>query len=378
MRSNKGKKISGKISKEEAGLAGKPIATKIIQKKVLGKHIRFCISGGGYLNSKTSTLINGVGYHLYNGFGMTEVGVTCVELSPNVNDRMLGSIGKPLFGNEFVIDDKDSKVPGEGELLIKSKVIHVQEIINGVLQDANLDNGYMRTGDIATKDDTGRYYIRGRIKDVIINSNGENVYPDELESYFKDLEHVNKLVVLGVKKGNAQNETITCVLELKSDADDIALEQLKKQCEEINSTLSYERKIGEFLISTEKLPLTTTMKVQRFKVKEAIKNNNGTFIGFNDKQEIKSFDGYDSAVVEPVIKQLRRLFAQTLSLPIVKVGDTDHWINDLGGDSMSYVEVCAKINEAFGIELPEEVYGKLTNINEFAEEILILKGISKK
>ena len=45
---------------------------------------------------------------------------------------------------------------------------------------------------------------------------------------------------------------------------------------------------------------------------------------------------------------------------------------------MSYVEVCSKINEEFNIAIPEDMYGKLTNINEFAEEILILKGISKK
>ena len=288
------------------------------------------------------------------------------------------SIGKPLYGYEFKIDETKSNNPGEGELLIKSKVIHIQEIIDGVLKDTNLEDGYMRTGDIATKDDTNRYYIKGRIKDVIINANGENIYPDEIESYFAKVEHVNKIVVLGVKKGNASDATITCVIELKSDSDEQAIEEVKKQCYEINSSLANEKKVQVFLLSKDKLPLTTTMKVQRFKVKQQIINTPSNFVGFDDKKAVKSFDGYNMEDVEPIIKQLRNIFAKTLLLPIVKINDDDHWINDLGGDSMSYVEVCSKINEEFNISIPEDMYGKLTNINEFAEEILILKGISKK
>ena len=369
---------TGKISSKEAGLAGTKLALKQVQKMLLGNKVRYCISGGGGVSNETLRTINGIGYPLYNGYGMTEVGVACVELSPNVDDRMKCSIGKPLYGYEFKIDETKSNNPGEGELLIKSKVIHIQEIIDGVLKDTNLEDGYMRTGDIATKDDTNRYYIKGRIKDVIINANGENIYPDEIESYFAKVEHVNKIVVLGVKKGNASDATITCVIELKSDSDEQDIEEVKKQCYEINSSLANEKKVQVFLLSKNKLPLTTTMKVQRFKVKQQIINTPSNFVGFDDKKAVKSFDGYNMEDVEPIIKQLRNIFAKTLLLPIVKINDDDHWINDLGGDSMSYVEVCSKINEEFNIAIPEDMYGKLTNINEFAEEILILKGISKK
>ena len=87
----------GKISKEEAGMASWPVAKKTVQKSLLGNKIRFCISGGGYLSKETLNTINGIGYNLYNGFGMTEVGVTSVELTSDMQVRLKGSVGKPLY-----------------------------------------------------------------------------------------------------------------------------------------------------------------------------------------------------------------------------------------------------------------------------------------
>ena len=86
---------TGRITKEEAGMAAWPVARDTVQKKLLGNKVRYCISGGGYLAKETLTTINGIGYPLYNGFGMTEIGVTSVELSPEVQTRLKGRIGKP-------------------------------------------------------------------------------------------------------------------------------------------------------------------------------------------------------------------------------------------------------------------------------------------
>ena len=59
-----------KISKKEAGFAANGFIKSLFQKNVLGAQIEYCISGGGYLSSKTLNLINGLGYPLYNGYGM--------------------------------------------------------------------------------------------------------------------------------------------------------------------------------------------------------------------------------------------------------------------------------------------------------------------
>ena len=366
-----------KISSEEAGSASYSLTLNAVQNQLLGRKIRYCISGGGYLSLDTLNTINGIGYNLYNGFGMTEVGVTSVELSSHVEQRLKGSIGRPLYGVSYKIVPSSPLDNNTGELLIKSPITHYQEIINGVRQKPQLDNGYLHTGDIATVDETGYYYLRGRIKDIIINENGENVYPDEIENYFKDIKGINKIAVIGVKKGKSQHETITLVIEISSSVNEEDMEIIKEECKKINAQLANEKRIQNFLISKNKLPLTSSMKVKRFAVKQCMEEHPNLFVSFGEKQKIKNFSGYKKEDVEPIVKKVRQIFAKILILPFIKVGDDDHWINDLGGDSMSYVELINTINKDFGVEIPEEKYALLTSVNEFSEEILALKGVKK-
>lgn len=367
-----------KISEKQAGIAASTVALRTVQDQLLGHHIRFCISGGGYISNETMNVINGIGYPLYNGFGMTELGVTSVELARKVEYRLKGSIGRPFKGVEYKLANTTKRHPNVGELLVKSPTIHIREIIGGVEQEPELEEGFLRTGDIAMVDEMGYYYIKGRIKDVIINENGENIYPDEIESYFREIGHISNVCVFGRRKGRSTHETITCVFELHNDVDDDLLESIKKQCNDINNSLTNEKRVGEFLISKDKLPLTASMKVKRFEVKELVKIKPTAFLTFDDKKEIKDFSGYDKKDVEPVIKAVRKIFSKTLLLPVVKIGDDDHWINNLGGDSMSYIELITSINEQFGIEIPEEKYALLTCVNDFTEEVLILTGVQKK
>lgn len=363
-----------KISDREAGIASSKIAITTVQDQLLGHKIKFLISGGGYISEETLNIINGIGYPLYNGFGMTEAGVTSVELSPKVVYRLKGSIGRPLNGVEYKIINTNPLHPNVGELLIKSPITHVREIIDGKEQKATLtEDGYFKTGDIAEVDATGFYFIKGRIKDVIINENGENVFPDEIESYFEGVKHVSHLTVFGFKKGKSTHEDITAVIELGNDVGNDELKEIKEKLDEINATLSNEKRVAKFLIYKDKLPLTASMKVKRFQVKEALKNNPGMFLGFDTKKEVRSFDGFTKEEVEPVVTKMRSIFAKILLLPIIKIEDDAHWINDLGGDSMSYVELINTIDTEFEVKIPEDKYAKLVCVNDFAYEVLLLK-----
>lgn len=365
-----------RISDKAAGIASSNAAAHAVKDALLGRKVEFCISGGGYLSQETLNTINGLGYPLYNGFGMTEVGVTSVELSPRVEFRLKGSIGRPLHGVEYKLVNTSKLHPNVGELCIKSPITHTVEIIDGVEQLPELDDGWLHTGDIASVDANGFYYIKGRIKDTIINENGENIYPDEIEAYFKDLPHVTNLCVVGVKKGRSTHEAITAVLEIANDTDDEGISEIKAKCKEINDTLPNEKKVVDFLISKDKLPLTASMKVKRLSVKDMIKHDIKKFASF-DKKQVKSFDGYTKEEVEPVVTKLRSIFAKTLLLPVISIEDDSHWINDLGGDSMSFVELITEVNAAFGIEVPEEKYTSLATVNDFALLILEMKKAKK-
>jgi len=366
------------ISKKEAGIGAWRSVARKVRKKVFGNQVQFCISGGGYLSSKTLTVINGLGYPLYNGFGMTEIGVSSVELSPRVEDRLKGSIGHPFFGFEYKIEPVKGGAAGQGELLVKSPTIHVEEIIGGVRQATVLENGFYRTGDIVEKDAAGSYFVKGRIKDVIISSNGENVYPDEIEFYFKGVRHVVNDVVIGVR--NKENiENIVLILELDNLIKDEEIDQLKKDVETVNAKLPNEKRVAETLIYKGTLPLANNMKVKRFAIKEALAKDRSNFISFNGEQEKKSdqLANFDEKEVAAVKETVKAIFSKTLLLPAFKIEDDNPW-NDLGGDSMSYVSMASEVNEAFSVQIPTEKYGRLLSINDFVAEVLTLQQVGKE
>ena len=352
------------IEFKDAGLAANPIVASKVKKLLLGDKVKFCISGGGYLSNDTLRTINGLGYPLYNGYGMTEIGVTSVELSTDVNVRLCGRIGHPLHGVEYKIND-------DNELLVKSPTIHIREIIAGEEKETKLDKGYFHTGDIVAKEEEG-YLIKGRMKDVIINANGENIFPDELEIYFKDLPFVNNLSVLGVvSKDKALHEDIVLVLEVDDKATEEGLKELEKKVKE--TKLPHDTKIDKIYLAKQRLPMANNMKVKRFAIKKEIENGSNKYVLINAKKVSTKTRHFSEETLKTILPEVRQLFSRVLVLPSFKIDDEDHWINDLGGDSMNYVELVQEIDRAFDIEIAEEKYGVLTCVNDFVEEIARLK-----
>lgn len=364
---------TNKITKKEAGLGGSKLIGNIFKKKILGKSVRYCISGGGFLSRKTQGLINGLGYPLYNGYGMTEIGVTSVEMSPNVEQRLKGSIGKPLYKVEYRIGNGE-KEESSGELFVKSPISHYKEIIGGVVKKVNYENNFFPTGDIATKNEQGYYFIKGRIKDTIILSNGENVFPDEIETYFKDVKNLNNVVCLGAKKPGEAEEKITLVCEVDNSVNLDAIKKIYADINAINATLPSEKKVQEILIDKRPLPMSGSLKVKRFLIKEAIEKGSTDFINIEkSKKEVVSFEGYAKKEVENIQNKIIKIFSKILMLPEFKIDVDSIWTTDLGGDSMSYIEMVQTLDKAFKIEIPEDKYGLLGNVNDFTKEILILK-----
>ncbi|MCR5491520.1 MAG: AMP-binding protein [Bacilli bacterium] len=368
---------TNKITKKEAGWAANGFVKRVFQSKILGSQVRYCISGGGFLSPKTCALINGLGYPLYNGFGMTEVGITSVEMSPDVNRRIKCSIGQPFYGIEYKIGGDNVRIDDEGnmtgELLIKSDITHEREIIGGVLKRVGSEDGYFHTGDIATMDAQGNTYLKGRIKDTIILSNGENVFPDEIEYYFKDVKNLNHVVCLGAKRPGDSEEKITLVCEVDNTVSEESLKKIYADVKAINDTLPSEKKVQTILIDTKPLPLSGSMKVKRFLIKEAIEKGSNEFTGFEGPQrEVVSFEGYEEKEVAEVVGRVIKVFSKVLLLPEFKIAADAIWTTDLGGDSMSYIEMAKRLDDEFKVEISEDLYGKLACANDFAKEILDL------
>ena len=164
------------------------------------------------------------------------------------------------------------------------------------------------------------------------------------------------------------------VLELDNEIDDDGYQSLGNRIKEIEASLPKNVRISNVYISKGKLPIANNMKVKRYVIKNAIENDTGDYLLLNGKKKEKTFNDYDPELVKSVREPLRDAFSKILYLPKFKITDNGHWINDLGGDSMSYVELLQFVEKEFNVEIPEELYGQLTCINDFTEEILKLKS----
>ena len=347
------------IVRGEAGFAASKLVRKSVQKKALGTNIRMCIAGGSVLSKDTLRIINGIGYPLHNGYGMTEIGITSVELSPNVLDRLQGSVGKPLTNVEYKVLD--------GELLVKSPYVHSYTIVEGELKPASIDkDGYFHTGDIVEIKDE-RTFIRGKNKDIIIGSNGENIYPEEIEVVFKDLPYVSNLVVLGIKED--KEEVPTLVLELEQKLDKERIDELQNKISEANESLPLAMQVKAFYLSTAPLPLNASLKIMRYQIKDDFKNRPESFIKLSGG-EIVDFAGYDEKEVQEIVNHLIDIISDVLYVEKEKVAPNSHIVIDLGGDSFSYMSVIASVESEFNVEIKSELIGRLNTPNEFALYIL--------
>ena len=356
------------ISRTEAGLAGSKLVINTLQKKILGNNVVYCIAGGSALSKDTLRMINGVGYPLYNGYGMTEIGITSVELSPDVVQRNKGAIGKPLTNIEYKINN--------GELLVKSKQIHSETLIGGKLQSSSVDaDGYFHTGDIATIDENGYTYIRGKAKDVVIGPNGENIYPDEIENKFKDIDLIDDLAILG--QTTDKGEVLTMVIFVSHKMSKEEIEKVENQIAEANEKLPASMQVQQFYLSTYPLPTNASMKVMRYQLIDDLKNRPETFIKL-DHGDLVSFEGYDEKDIKDISAHINEIIADILSLNKDEIAPSAHIILDLGGDSFTYMSIIASIESELEIKIPTEMIGRLNTVNEFTLFVLKNRSLTKK
>ena len=93
------------------------------------------------------------------------------------------------------------------------------------------------------------------------------------------------------------------------------------------------------------------------------------YVLINQKKVSSKVRKFSPETLANVLPKVRQIFSKILVLPTFKIDDEDHWINDLGGDSMNYVEMVGLIDNEFKIEVPKEQYGQLTCVNDFVEEV---------
>ena len=340
------------ISATEAGIVTHQWVQDIVKKKILGTHIRYMIAGGSVLSKETLRTINGLDFPLYNGYGMTEIGVTSVELSPSVDQRNKGSIGKPLYRVEYKIIN--------GELLVKGPEIHSSRFVGGKKLPPLVDEeGYFHTGDIAEVDGNGYYYIKGKLKDVIIGPNGENIYPEDLEVNFKNIPYASNIALVD------NNGELTLVIELEHSVTIEEINEMKATVSAANDSLPKQMRAVNTLLSKEPFPMNASLKLKRYELTDKVKLMPELFTKLDQGVSV-NLEGIDKEKLDEILEEILPIFADISGKNKEEVAPNSHFILDLGGDSFTYMNLVGDIEEKFEIEVPTSELGKINTPLEFA------------
>ena len=234
-----------------------------------GGEVRMVVCGGAPINQDILSFFDGVGIEILNGYGITECApIIACNHSHNV---IPGSVGPACDVNEVKIHEPNED--GEGEIWARgSNVMLGYYKDEEATKDAITEDGYFRTGDYGKLGKNGEIYITGRKKNLIILSNGKNVYPEEIEAEFIAVPGVIDIVVYeGQSKRGLMYNTI--VAEVFPDKDYIEKNNvtdihahLKKYVDEYNLTAVPYKKIGILKVRTEEFPKNTLRKIMRFKI----------------------------------------------------------------------------------------------------------------
>ena len=271
-----------------------------------GGNLTTIVSGGSALRPEICETLNDFGFHIYQGYGMTECAPLIAANFPGC-DR-IGSVGKPVSYMNVKIKNEEIMLKGDGVMM--SYYNNPEE------NEAAFDNGWFKTGDLGYIDNEGFLYITGRAKNLIILDNGKNIYPEEIESYLMKIPNVKDAFVYeDVGKISA--------LIVPENMKENTIRQIKKDIRELNDKVPAYKRIVGLSFRTSDLPKTTTLKTKRSEVMKWI----------NEKKQEQKVE-----YVAPVTAEQKRLCqAMEQILRVNRIGIKDDFF-ELGGDSLSALE----------------------------------------
>nr|HEX4312751.1 AMP-binding protein [Kofleriaceae bacterium] len=308
----------------------------------LGGRMRLLISGGSALPPDTLDSFRGLGFHLYEGYGMTESSPVLTVTRPG--DKVVaGSVGRALPGIDVRIDKPDAS--GVGEVIAKGPNVMAGYFENAEATAQTLDGGWLHTGDLGRLDADGNLFIVGRKKEMILGPGGENVYPDELEELYRDSKYVKELSIVGLPiDGGHETVALLVVPDYEAGGDREAVrDAVRDHVKKIGKGLPMYKRPKVVHLWDHDLPKTASRKVKRRDVLKELQRLERAAKGGAEAKQIANVTGAGW-----LYEVIRNVSQKPASVAIH--GETR--LDELGFDSLMVTELAVAL-EAAGVELPD-------------------------
>jgi long-chain acyl-CoA synthetase len=301
------------------------------QHRLFGWKFWAFVCGGATLPEDLEQFWTRLGFALVQGYGMTETTALVTLNHPFHTAR--GSIGKPLAGREV-------KVAEDGEILVRGDSIAETEWRAGHAQQRTADEGWLRTGDLASRNNQGELVFAGRKSDLIVTAAGLNVHPEDLEAALQYQRGLRDACAFAFDGGAGPQPAAALLM---SDAS-----QAAAAVTAANATLADYQQIRRWLLWPDPdFPRTTTGKVKRRDIAAR------ATLAFRSTSEVSAGD-------DPLVQTLRAVPGARVD----NVTEASRLSEDIGLDSLSMVELQSSLEQRFAVEIPEDAWQRARTVGD--------------
>ena len=328
----------------------------------VGPDLSLLITGGSRFEPKIAEDFAALGYTMVQAYGLTETSAAAT-VTP-VSDNAIGTVGQPLPGVSIRIDQPSDE--GIGEVAISGDILMQGYYKNPDATAGAIRDGWFYSGDLGKLDSDGNLTITGRSKDVIVLSNGKNIYPEELEEHYEKSAVIKEICVMGMPDSSGSGESLHAVVvpdleEFRRRNQTAITEMIKYELDHRSKDLASYQRVLSLAVRNEPLPRTVTRKLKRFELLEGEVQRLSTGrvdAPAEDDATLKEGVGVIVARVIHEAKPDLGALAPDMNLEF-----------DLGFDSLGRVEALATIEAELELELSEDKMSQVFTIGDLVSAL---------
>jgi long-chain acyl-CoA synthetase len=332
--------------------------------QAIGPNLQLLASGGSRFDPQIANDLSELGYNVLQAYGLTETS-GAATVTP-LGEDCIGTVGRPLRGVTVHIDSPNEQGIGEvwirGPVLMKGYYLARQETAEAI------QDGWFHTGDLGVIDPKGYLSITGRSKDVIVLSNGENVYPEELETHYSRSPFIKDICIMGISQngGGPGNEILHAIVvpdmeEFRRRGQTAIMEMIRFEIENLSKQVPSFYRIHSIAVRNEPLPRTVTRKLKRFEIQQEEddrrqSNHQSALSAGKRIEDHPDFREGAGKVIAELVRESRP-----------DAGPLDPSMNielDLGYDSLARVELLGLAEARLGVHIDEHQATQIFTLGE--------------
>jgi long-chain acyl-CoA synthetase len=345
-----------------------------------GPRLRVLASGGAALDPELASRLEGLGWRVAIGYGLTETS-PLLALNPPDGKRP-GSVGRPIPGVEISIDpavvreggDRSGGSRGEGEILARGPNVFSGYRNRPEETSKVFSEGWFRTGDLGYFDSDRNLYVTGRVSTLIVTPGGKNVQPETVEAVYGEHPLIHEIGVLQ-RDGHLVAVVVPDQERLVSEKD--SSWAIREAIQESSRRLPSYQRISDYAISREPLEYTRLGKLKRHVLENRYERS---------RSEAEARDGLPSGPVavhemseedqallrNPAARSVWSLLAERF--PEKRLAPDTSPQLDLGIDSLGWVNLTLEIGGRTGVEIGEAAIGRIDTLRDLLSEVALGTG----